>query len=200
EDASSGPYHGLAVAKNIPCDSQAGSEVVDVRRVPGSGKAATIIGVADKHQARRRGGNDFRVYAGSISVRPELLGAAIDFLHDELRFPAKAHGDRKVRPGLPLIFGKEPNHVLPRVRVVSRRLVVAMQVPHHETCQPEVRQDVGELPVAVLKIGIPDVGLVALIIAAEAKGVASVRPGGLIADLVGGAGEPAVGEVAQAEV
>src|ERR1017187_11007297 len=75
-----------------------------------------------------------------------------------------------------------------------------MHMTHHETCQPQVCQGIRELPVAVLKIGIADVGLVALVIAPEAEGVLSMGPGDLIAELVGVADEFPIREVAQAEV
>src|ERR1035441_3412974 len=75
-----------------------------------------------------------------------------------------------------------------------------MHMTHHETCQPQVCYGIRELPVAVLKIGIADVGLVALVIAPKAEGVLSVGPGDLIAELVGVADELTIREVAQAEV
>src|SRR6266702_2360238 len=95
EDATAAANCGLSRPGRIIRDAHPGAEIVHVACLPGRRDLDSAVGIANKEESRRRARNHRRVYPGSIRVGPELLDAAVDLLHGDLRLPPKSCVQRK---------------------------------------------------------------------------------------------------------
>src|SRR3954471_8785137 len=119
------------------------------------------------------------MHTRGVSVRTELLGSAVDLFHYTLWLVAKTESERQALADFPGVLEIDSENVLARVREIPGRLAERADAPYDDVGRRlrgiydragwmgGIR---GDGQTAIFQVRVANVGLVALVIAAEGEG------------------------------